>query len=263
MFHLSAAVAPRYFRQSAAGASCRHMCSAAAGAGAGAKKGYWINHIVEIKDEKKFSAYLEASISTFAPGNKYGAKILMSGPVAKTLNGDENVKLAALVEFDSAQAAIDVWEDPDYVAARAEMGNTNDESSVVERRICVIESNPISEEIHPGDGLWLNHVEEILDEEKFARYVESSMAVFTSTHFGSVVHQHAGTKKIKIAAALRFESIEKAMDSYNNSPEYISAKFVGMMEDVEDHVVKRTICCVKAPEKRLRRRRTKRMGNNK
>jgi uncharacterized protein (DUF1330 family) len=163
------------------------MCSAAAEAGA--KKGYWINHVVDIKDEAKFSAYVEASSSIFAPGNKYGAKILMSGPVAKTLKGDENVKLAALVEFDSVQAAIDVWEDPDYVAARAEMGDTNDESSVVERRVCVIESNPISEEIHPGDGFWLNHVEEIVDEEKFERYLESSMPVFTSTHFGSVVHQ--------------------------------------------------------------------------
>jgi len=227
------------------------------------KKGYWINHVVEIKDDAKYSAYVEASMSTFAPGNKYGAKILISGPVAKILKGDENVKLAALVEFDSVQAAIDVWEDPDYIAARAQMGDTNDESLVVERRVCVIESNPISEEINPGDGFWLNHVEEILDEEKFYQYTDSSMPVFTSAHFGPVVHQHAGTKEIKMAAALRFDSIEKAMDSYNNSPEYISAKFVGMMEDVEDHVVKRTICCVEAPEKKLRRTRTKRMGNNK
>jgi hypothetical protein len=64
-----------------------------------------------------------------------------------------------------------------------------------------------------------------------------------------------------MAAALRFDSIAKAMDSYNNSPEYISAKFVGMMEDVEDHVVKRTLCCVGVPEKTLRRTRAKRMGS--
>ena len=121
-------------------------------AGAEVKKGYWINHIVEIKDEAKYSAYVEASLSTFAPGNKYGAKILVSGPVAKTLKGDDNIELAALVEFDSVQAAIDVWEDPDYVAARAAMGDTKDERSVVERRICVIEASPITEEIHPGDG---------------------------------------------------------------------------------------------------------------
>jgi hypothetical protein len=37
---------------------------------------------------------------------------------------------------------------------------------MMERRVCVIESNPISEEIHPRDGFWLNHVEEILGEVK-------------------------------------------------------------------------------------------------
>lgn len=259
--YLSSAVAVRrHIIKSATEASRRRLCSTATGKLT--KKGYWINHVVEIKDKEKFSAYVEASMPIFSPGNKYGAKILMSGPVAKTLKGDENVKLAALVEFDSVQAAIDIWEDPDYVAARAEMGDTNDESDVVERRVCVIESNPISEEIQPGDGFWLNHVEEILDEEKFDRYAESSMSVFDAAHFGSVVHQHAGTKKIKMAAALRFDSIERAMDSYNNSPEYLSAKFVGMMEDVEDHVVKRTICCVGAPEKKLRRERTKRITKN-
>ena len=66
-----------------------------------------------------------------------------------------------------------------------------------------------------------------------------------------------------MAAAIRFDSIEKAMDTYNSSPEYLSAKFVGMMEDVEDHVVKRTICCVEAPEKKLRRTRTMRFSTDK
>jgi uncharacterized protein (DUF1330 family) len=192
MFHISATAVRSHFFQTAVGGSCRRKCSvagAATAAAAAAKKGYWINHVVEIRDEAKFSAYEEASMSVFAPGNKFGAKVLISGPVAKTLKGDENVKLATLVEFDSVQAAIDVWEDPDYVAARAEMGDTDDESAVVERRVCVIESNPILEEIHPRDGFWLNHVEEILDEEKFNRYAECSTPVFASAHYGAVVHQ--------------------------------------------------------------------------
>jgi len=239
-------------------ASLRRLCSAAAGEGA--KKGYWVTQVVDIKDKAKYSDYEEASMSTFAPGNKYGAKTLISEPIAKVLKGNENIQLAALVEFDSVQAAIDVWDDPEYVAARSLLGDTNDESSVVERRVCVIEADPI-EEIHPGDGFWLNHVEEILDEEKFDRYAESSMPVFDSAHFGQVVHQHVGSKKIKMAAALRFNSIERALDTYNDSPEYISARFAGTMEDVEDHVVARTICAVEVPETKLRRSRAKSRGN--
>ena len=200
----SAAIIPRNLFQSSTQMSIRQICSVA---GAEVKKGYWINHIVDIKDEAKFSAYLTASMSTFAPGNKYGAKILVSGPVAKTFNGHEKVELATLIEFNSVQAAIDVWEDPDYVVARAEMGDPNDERSVVERRVCVIESSPIMEEIHPGDGFWLNHIEEILDEEKFERYTQSSMPIFPAFHFGSVVHQVSFVVSYLLQVFLRFNDV--------------------------------------------------------
>ena len=69
-------------------------------------KGYWINHVVEIKNHERFFAYAEASKSMFAGDNKYGALMKVFGSVTATLKGAP-VSHAALVEFDSIQAAID------------------------------------------------------------------------------------------------------------------------------------------------------------
>jgi hypothetical protein len=47
-------------------------------------KGYWINHVIDIKDPERFGAYAEASMPMFQGDNQYGAKILLFGPVAAT-----------------------------------------------------------------------------------------------------------------------------------------------------------------------------------
>ena len=91
-------------------------------------KGYWINHVLEIKDPERFSAYAEASMPMFQGDNKYGARIVLFGPVAATVLGDP-VQYAAVAEFDSVQAAIDFWDDPDYAAARALMGSASTASA--------------------------------------------------------------------------------------------------------------------------------------
>ena len=93
-------------------------------------KGYWINHVVEIKDRDKFFAYASASESMFTGDNKYGALMKVFGPVSATLKGDA-VSHAALVEFNSIQAAIDFWNDPDYAATRAHLGPLDDELSLI------------------------------------------------------------------------------------------------------------------------------------
>ena len=148
---------------------------------------------------------------------------------------------AAGAEVDTGQAAIDFWDDPDYAAARALMGPRDDESAVVDRRVCCIEGEPLN--VTPKQGFWLNHVHEIIDEAAFFDYAEASMPHFTCVSFGTVVHQHAGEQNIQLAAALGFDSISKAMEIYY-SPEYGAALAAGGMEGDETHVVPRTICAI-------------------
>ena len=73
------------------------------------------------------------------------------------------------------------------------------------------------------------------------------MSNFISTSFGMVVHQHAGKQKIQLAAALGFESINKATGIYHTA-EYGVALAAGGMKEKEDEVVKRTICAVEVPK---------------
>ena len=207
-------------------------------------KGYWINHVVDIKDPERFGAYAEASIPMFQGDNKYGARLVLFGPVLATLLGDP-VQYAAVAEFDNVQAAIDFWDDPDYAAARSLMGPRDDESAVVDRRVCCIEGEPLN--VTPKQGFWLNHVHEIIDEAAFFNYAEASMPHFTCVSFGTVVHQHAGEQKIQLAAALGFDSISKATGIYH-TPEYGAALAAGGMEGGEGHVVDRTICAVEVAE---------------
>ena len=191
-------------------------------------KGYWINHVIDIKDPERFGAYAEASMPMFQGDNQYGAKILLFGPVAATVLGNP-VQYAAVAEFDSVQAAIEFWDDPDYAAARALMGPLDDESAVVDRRVCCIEGEPLT--VSQNQGFWLNHVHDIIDEAAFWRYAEASMPHFTNTTFGTVVHQHAGEQNIQLATALGVDSISKAMEIYY-SPKYGAALAAGAWREM-------------------------------
>jgi uncharacterized protein (DUF1330 family) len=205
-------------------------------------KGYWINHVIEIKDQEKFAAYASASESMFKGDNKYGATMNVFGPVEATLKGGA-VSHAALVEFDSVQAAIDFWDDPDYSATRALLGPLDDESSVVERRVCCIEAEQIA--VSDGQWFWLNHVAEIKDEKAFFKYADASLVHFNCAAFGPVIHQHAGREKIQLAAALGFKNEHNAISVYDTRS-YQSALSQGGMREGEAHVVSRTICAIAA-----------------
>ncbi|MEK9877598.1 MAG: DUF1330 domain-containing protein [Betaproteobacteria bacterium] len=205
-------------------------------------KGYWINHVIEIKDRDKFFAYATASESMFTGENKYGALMKVFGPVAATLKG-EPVSHAALVEFDSIQAAIDFWNDPEYAATRAYLGPLDDESSTVERRVCCIEAEEII--ISPNQWFWLNHVSEIINEEAFFKYANASLGHFNVAAFGPVVHQHAGREAIQLAAALGFTSENDALH-VRETESYKYALAEGGMADGESNVVNRTICALPA-----------------
>lgn len=206
-------------------------------------KGYWINHVLEIKDEPRFSAYVAASKPLLQGNNRYGALLKVFGPVSRTVQGSP-VQFAALVEFDSVQAAVDFWEDESYAAARLLMGSLEDETAVVDRRVCCIEAERIA--IKPGQSFWLNHVHEILDENAFFKYADASLAHFTTTGFGPVVHQHAGQQLIKMAAALGVAAPHNADTLYQRA-DYRKALAVGGMTEDESRVVNRTICAVAVP----------------
>ena len=203
-------------------------------------KGYWINHVIDIKDSQRFGAYAEASMPLFQGDNQYGAKLVIFGPVLATPLGD-SVQYAAVAEFNNVQAAIDFWDDPDYAAARELMGPRNDESAVVDRRVCCIEGQPLT--VTQKQGFWLNHVHEIIDETAFFKYAEASMPHFSCFTFGPIVHQHAGQQKIQLAFAGGFDTATRATEIYH-TPEYRAALAAGGMDEHENHVVKRTICAV-------------------
>lgn len=210
-----------------------------------AKKGYWINHVTAIKDEETFGKYVAAAMPLLAPGNKYGAKVIVLGPVGKQLSNEGNpVVFAGVVEFDSVQAATDFWTDEEYAKARALLGD--DESVVVERRVCVFEGDALPE-LKPKQALWVNQVEEIKDMDKFMAYAGKAVPLMKAAALGPVVAQHAGLPKMVFAAAVVFDSLEEATGMYTK-PEYVEARAAGTMENGEDHVVNRTICCVEVPE---------------
>jgi len=206
----------------------------------GEKRGYWIVHLISIKDQEVFFKHLAKANE----GTKYGGLTRVFAPVKKTLRG-EPVEFCAVIEFPSVKAAIGCWDDmEDYAAARAILGE--DETKVVERRVCVIEADPLPD-LKPGQGFWINHVEEIVDQTAFFAYANASMHCFTSTHFGPVVKQLIGSPTMVLAAVLGFDSPQAAIECYEGgSADYKSAKEAGGMSigGDENHVVKRTICVV-------------------
>ena len=95
-------------------------------------------------------------------------------------------------------------------------------------------------------GYWINHVEEIIDQEAFGRYVTKVNALVEHGEFkliaiGPVAKTQIGAKDMQFAAVAEFETFEKAM-SFKSHPDYVDA--LNEMGDDETKVVKRTSCVV-------------------
>ena len=206
------------------------------------KKGYWICQVVAIHDQATFGKYVAESTPLFSPGNKYGAKFLVAGPVTKQFTGSP-VIFGGIVEFDSLQMAIDFFNDPAYVSARANMGD--DESKVVERRNLVIEGDELPP-LKPGQGIWLAHVEAIGNMEKFGVYAGAPKPQIKASAVGPVHTQLNGKDKMIFAGAMVFDSKKEAEEMYT-SPDYVAARAAAGMEPSEDAVVKRIIGVIEVP----------------
>ena len=95
-------------------------------------------------------------------------------------------------------------------------------------------------------GYWVNHVEEIIDQEAFGRYVTKWNALVERGEvkmitIGPVAKTQIGAKDMQFAAVAEFETFEKAM-SFKSHPDYVDA--LNEMGDDETKVVKRTSCVV-------------------
>ena len=91
-------------------------------------KGYWIARI-DIRDPERYKDYVAA---TKAPFEKYGATPLARGGAFTELEGTARARNVVL-EFPSAQAAIDCYNSPEYqIAAKIRQEAADGELVVVE-----------------------------------------------------------------------------------------------------------------------------------
>ena len=95
-------------------------------------------------------------------------------------------------------------------------------------------------------GYWINHVEEIIDQEAFGRYVTKWNVLIERGEakmiaIGPVAKTQIGAKDMQFAAVAEFETFEKAM-SFKSHPDYVDA--LNELGDDETKVVKRTSCVV-------------------
>ena len=206
------------------------------------KKGYWISQVVAIHDQDLFAKYVAEATPLFGPGNKYGAKFLVAGPVTKQFTGSPII-FGGVTEFDSLQLALDFFNDPAYVKARANMGD--DESAVVERRNCVIEGDELPP-LTPGQGIWLAHVSAIGDPDKFGIYAGAPKPLIKASALGPVHKQLTGKDQMIFAGAMVFDSKEIAEAMYT-MPDYVAARAAAGMEPSEDDIVKRVIGVIEVP----------------
>ena len=95
-------------------------------------------------------------------------------------------------------------------------------------------------------GYWINHVEEIIDQDAFGRYITKWNALVDLGEakvivIGPVAKTQIGSVNMQFAAVVEFETFEKAM-SCKAHPDYVNAlKELGLDEI---RVVKITSCAV-------------------
>ncbi len=91
-------------------------------------KGYWIAR-VDVHDAERYKDYVAAAKPAF---EKYGANFLARGGALTVLEGTARGR-NVVIEFPSAQAAVDCYNSPEYqIAAKIRQEVANAEMIVIE-----------------------------------------------------------------------------------------------------------------------------------
>jgi len=77
-------------------------------------KGYWVGR-VDVSNPDEYQKYVRANGAAFAA---YGARFLVRGGAYVSAEGEARSR-NIVIEFPSYQAAIDCWNSPEYMAAKA------------------------------------------------------------------------------------------------------------------------------------------------
>lgn len=94
-------------------------------------KGYWIA-FVTVTDPDAYAGYQEHAPAAFA---KFGARFLVRGGAAETLEGDAWQR-HIVIEFDSKEQALACYHSPEYQTARAHR------SAACTANIAIVEGMP-------------------------------------------------------------------------------------------------------------------------
>ena len=106
------------------------------------KKGYWVGQVKEIKNQEKWSQYLEKFMNIVAEeAEKKSGNFVPTASSEPKFYIQKNFDLlySAVVEFNSVQDAIDGYNDPRYQDALAYLGENKED--VVVRNLVIIEAN--------------------------------------------------------------------------------------------------------------------------
>ena len=91
-------------------------------------KGYWIVHVT-VSDAEAYKEYIRLDTPVM---ERHGAKFLVRGGQATAPEGPQKDR-HVIIEFDSYQAALDAYNDPDYqAAAKIRLANSASDIVIVE-----------------------------------------------------------------------------------------------------------------------------------
>ena len=93
------------------------------------KKGYWISHVFEIKNQDRWEKYLGKWVNIVEEETKInsGNYKMIAGDKPTKLQGDK-VIFAVVIEFNSIQEALDGFNDPRYQDALKQLGDSPSEA---------------------------------------------------------------------------------------------------------------------------------------
>ncbi len=89
-------------------------------------KGYWIGRI-DVSDEERYQDYIKTASPAY---QRFGAKFPVRGGKIAFVEGTSRAR-NVVIEFPSLQAALDCYNSPEYVEARAIRQSISDSELII------------------------------------------------------------------------------------------------------------------------------------